>query len=40
VFAAGLAVSVAAIYLVTVLCGVYPSLLATEVPPADALRYE
>lgn len=40
VFAAGLAVSVVAIYVVTVLCGVYPSLLATEVPPADALRYE
>lgn len=39
-FASGLAVSIAAIYLVTILCGVYPSLLATEVQPADALRYE
>jgi ABC-type antimicrobial peptide transport system permease subunit len=28
------------VYLLTVLCGLYPSRLATKVQPADALRYE
>jgi putative ABC transport system permease protein len=40
IFIGGVAVSVAAIYLVTVLSGWYPSRLATRVAPADALHYE
>jgi putative ABC transport system permease protein len=40
VFAASLAVSIAALYGVTLVCGWYPSRLATRVPPAEALRYE
>jgi putative ABC transport system permease protein len=34
------ALSMAAIYLLTLLCGWYPSRLATKVQPADALHYE
>ena len=30
----------ATIYLLTLLCGWYPSRLATRVEPAEALRYE
>jgi putative ABC transport system permease protein len=40
VFAASMAISVAAIYLLTLLCGWYPSRLATRVQPAEALHYE
>jgi ABC-type antimicrobial peptide transport system permease subunit len=40
VFAASLAVSVATLYVVTVVCGLYPSGLATRLRPAEALRYE
>ena len=40
VFAAGLLVSMTAIYLLSVLCAVYPSALASRVQPAEALRYE
>ena len=40
VFAASLAISVAAIYALTLLCGWYPSRLATKVQPAEALHYE
>ncbi len=40
VFGASLAVSIATLYVVTVVCGLYPSRLATRVQPADALRYE
>jgi putative ABC transport system permease protein len=40
VFAASMAVSVAAIYALTLLCGWYPSRLATKVQPAEALHYE
>lgn len=39
-FSAGLAVALAAIYTLTVLCGLYPSWLASRLEPADALRYE
>jgi putative ABC transport system permease protein len=40
VYAISLAISVAAIYLLTLACGWYPSRMATTVDPADALRYE
>jgi putative ABC transport system permease protein len=40
VFALSLAVSIAALYGVTIVCGWYPSRLATRVQPAEALRYE
>jgi putative ABC transport system permease protein len=40
VFAESLAVSVATLYVVTLVCGLYPSRLATRLRPAEALRYE
>lgn len=40
VFAASIAISAGAIYLLTLLCGWYPSRLATRVQPAEALHYE
>ena len=40
VFAAGLAITLAVIYLISLLCVLYPSMLAARVQPADALRYE
>ncbi len=40
VFAASMATSAAAIYGLTLLCGWYPSRLATKVQPAEALHYE
>ena len=40
VFLASLAISVAAIYLLTLACGWYPSRLATRIQPAEALHYE
>jgi putative ABC transport system permease protein len=40
VFAASIALSAAAIYALTLLCGWYPSRLATKVQPAEALHYE
>jgi len=40
VFAESLAVSVATLYVLTVMCGLYPSRLATRLRPAEALRYE
>lgn len=40
VFATSLALSVAILLGLTALCGVYPSWLATRVPPAEALHYE
>jgi hypothetical protein len=32
--------SLAMIYLLTIICGLYPSWLATKVQPATALRHE
>lgn len=40
VFFASIALSAAAIYLLTLLCGWYPSRLATRIQPAEALHYE
>ena len=40
VFLASIAISAAAIYLLTLACGWYPSRLATKIQPADALHYE
>jgi putative ABC transport system permease protein len=40
VFAGGLALALAVIYLISMLCVLYPSMLAARVPPAEALRYE
>jgi putative ABC transport system permease protein len=40
VFSASIALSVAAIYLLTLICGWYPSRLATRIQPAEALHYE
>ena len=37
---ASIAISVAAIYLLTLACGWYPSRLATKIQPAEALHYE
>ena len=40
VYAIGLIISLAAIVLLTLACGWYPSRMATRVEPAEALRYE
>jgi putative ABC transport system permease protein len=40
VYAWSIIISVAAIYLLTTICGLYPSRLATKVQPAEALHYE
>jgi putative ABC transport system permease protein len=40
VYAAGLVISVACIYLLSIACAWAPSRLATSLPPAEALRYE
>ena len=40
VFALALGLAAAALYVLTSFCGWYPSLLATRIPPAEALRYE
>jgi putative ABC transport system permease protein len=40
VYATGVAISVAAIFLLTLTCAWYPSRMATRVEPAEALRYE
>jgi putative ABC transport system permease protein len=40
VFVASVAASSAAIYLLTLVCGWYPSRLATKIEPAEALHYE
>lgn len=37
---AGLAGALAVIYVITLLCGAYPSWLASKIEPAEALRYE
>jgi len=40
VFITGIVSSLAVIYAITLLCGMYPGWLASRVPPAEALRYE
>ena len=40
VFVTSIVTSVAVIYLLTLLCGWYPSRLATQIQPAEALHYE
>jgi putative ABC transport system permease protein len=40
VFAGGLLVAMISIYLLSILCALYPSAMAARVQPADALRYE
>ena len=40
VWISSIAVSVAVIYVLTLLCAWYPSRLATRIQPADALHYE
>lgn len=40
VYVYALAISLSIMYLLTVLCGLYPSWLATKVQPAEALHYE
>ena len=39
-FAAGFGGALAVIYAITLLCGAYPSWLASTIAPAEALRYE
>ena len=39
-FSTGFVLALATIYTLTVLCGLYPSWLASRLQPADALRYE
>jgi putative ABC transport system permease protein len=40
VYMGGFLISMAAIYLLAVLCSLYPSAMAARMQPADALRYE
>ena len=40
VFGSGLVVSLALIYLLAALSGLYPSWMATRIRPAEALHYE
>jgi putative ABC transport system permease protein len=40
VFASGLVLALAAMYLLAALCALYPSMMASRVRPAEALRYE
>ncbi|HVT58099.1 MAG TPA: ABC transporter permease [Thermoanaerobaculia bacterium] len=40
VMAAGLASAMAVIYALVILCSLYPSVIASRVPPAEALRFE
>ena len=40
VYIISLAISIALMYLLTILCGLYPARLATKVHPAEALHYE
>jgi putative ABC transport system permease protein len=39
-FAAGFGAALVVIYSITLICGAYPSWLASTIEPADALRYE
>jgi ABC-type antimicrobial peptide transport system permease subunit len=36
----GFSVSIALMYLLTILCGLYPSWLAMDIHPSEALHYE
>jgi putative ABC transport system permease protein len=40
IFGVGITAALAVIYAITLLCGAYPSWLASTVEPAEALRYE
>ena len=40
VYTVALVIAGTALFLLTSFCGWYPSLLATRIPPAEALRYE
>ena len=40
VYSVSLALAAIALFALTSICGWYPSLLATRIPPAEALRYE
>ena len=40
VYALALIISIAAMYLLTIICGFYPSWLTMEIEPAEALHYE
>jgi putative ABC transport system permease protein len=40
VYICSLLVSVAMIYILTILCGLYPSRMATRIQPVEALRWE
>ncbi|WP_396625736.1 ABC transporter permease [Luteitalea sp.] len=40
IYAASLVLAAALLFVLTSFCGWYPSLLATRIPPAEALRYE
>jgi putative ABC transport system permease protein len=40
VYLISLLVSLVLVYLLTIICGLYPSRLATRVQPAEALHYE
>lgn len=40
VFSLSIVISLAVIYALTVICGLYPSWMATKVQPAEALHYE
>ncbi len=39
-YAIGIGAALATIYAITLLCGMYPSLLARRIEPAEALHYE
>jgi putative ABC transport system permease protein len=38
--AGGMVMATLVIYLLTALCALYPSWMASRLPPAEALRYE
>ena len=40
IYAVSLLLAAAGLFVLTSVCGWYPSLLATRIPPAEALRYE
>lgn len=40
VFAGGILLAIAAMYLLTAVCVLYPSMMASRIHPAEALRYE